>query len=513
LRIRVLAGLLVLLAPAGARAQSMAAGQIFEIGAGGRGPGMGSAGTALARDVSSLYYNPAGMGLLSGRQVSLMQANLYGGASLDYLGYAQNFSKRAGGWGLQLVKLSVAGKDGRDATNKPGAGFNYAETGISYGMGWRGVGLPDMSAGLAFNMLSRSLGNSSDRLIGIDVGAQYGPMADDKLTLGLAARNAFSMSQGDTSDKLPMALRMGAAYQIFGPLTLALDVSSAKELRIGTEYAFGSVALRAGYAPEGMSFGGGLLFRKSFSLDMAVVNSPTFGMSQRVTLGYRFGTRKPAKTSALAEEYLNNGKAELAARDYLKALSSIETSLGIDPAVGGREWKRKAKLLRELLKGMDMLDPSNESDEFKTDAAPALLTLRSVMPYLEGRNSEAVILAHVAAGSGGSGSVFMRFLQAMAKATGQSIVRDDIVPPETFMQWRHVHAVQSILGGHYDVAERMLRESLIISPEDSLTWTRLGSAYFASGNKTKALEAYRKALELEPTNAKLRTFVETALPH
>ncbi len=507
-----LAGLLVLLASTGARAQSAGAGQIFEIGAGGRGPGMGSAYTAAVRDVSSLYYNPAGMGLLESRQAAFMRANLYGGATMDYLGYAQNRRKGAGGWGVQLVRLSAAGGEGRDALNNSAGGFTYSETGLAFGTGWRGLFLPELSLGAGFKVLTRSLGSSSDRLMGADLGAQYGPLADEHLMLGVVARNAFAMSSGDTDDKLPTSLRAGAAYKIFRPLTVALDVSSVQELRVGMEYDFGFMALRAGYAPEGISFGGGFLFRKAFSLDLAVVNSPALGMSQRLAMGYRFGARKPAKTSSLAGEYLGNGRSELAARNYPKALSSLETSLGMDLAVGGREWKRKAARLRQLLEGMDLSAGSPDDEELKSESVAAALAARGIGRYVDGEFNEAMTLVHVAAGASGRNSVYMRLLTSMAKATGVNITREDIVAPAAFLQARQGRAVEAVRARRYDAAVRSLMDCLLVSADDVLTWTQLGSAYFASGNREKSLEAYRKALQLEPSNVKLRGFVEENFP-
>lgn len=508
----LLAGLLVLLARAGARGQAAGAGQIFETGAGGRGPGMGGACTAAVRDASSLYYNPAGMGLLEGRQAAFMRANLYGGASMDYMGYAQNSRKGAGGWGAQLVRLSVGGGQGRDALNAPTGGFAYSEMGLAFGAGWRGILLPQLSLGAGVKLLSRSLGSSSDRLMGVDLGAQYGPVADERLTVGVVARNALAVSQGGTDDKLPTSLRAGAAYKVFAPLTLALDVSSAKALRIGTEYAFGIMAFRAGYAPEGVSFGGGILLRKAFSIDLAVVNNSALGMSQRLAIGYRFGARKPAKTSSLAEEYLANGRSALAARDYPKALSSIETSLGMDAAVGGREWKRKAARLRRLLEGMELAAGSSDDDELKSGGGASALAGRSVGHYVDGETSEAMTLAHVAAGTAGRNSVCMRLLTSMAKAAGMSIVREDIAAPAAFIQSRQSRAVEAIRARRYDAAVRDLKDSLLVVPDDALTWTQLGSAHFASGDKEKAFDAYRKALQLNPADGKLRGFVEANFP-
>jgi cytochrome c-type biogenesis protein CcmH/NrfG len=106
----------------------------------------------------------------------------------------------------------------------------------------------------------------------------------------------------------------------------------------------------------------------------------------------------------------------------------------------------------------------------------------------------------------------MRLLASMAKATGVSIVREDIATPAAFVQSRQSRAVEAIRARRYDTAVRDLKDSLLVVPDDALTWTQLGSAHFASGDKEKAFDAYRKALTLNPADVKLRGFVETNFP-
>ncbi len=498
--------MLLSMAAGPARSASSGAGQIFEIGSSGRALGMGNAHTAVVKDATSLYYNPAGLGLLEGKEVHLMKASLFAGASYDYLSYAQNLKKKPGGWGLQVLRLGVTGPQGRDETNSPTGGFTYAETAIGFGYGVRGAFVPDLSMGMGVKLLNRALGPSSDKHMAVDMGAQYGPVSDGNLTFGAVIHNLASKSSGDTSDTLSPKIKLGTSYRVMGPMVVAFDVSSDKEFNLGAEYRFGSLALRAGLSPEGMTFGGGLLFRKSFAFDLAVITNPTLGLSQRVSLGYRFGANKPKKLSALAEEYLNNGLAELELHNYATASKNIESALGLDPAVGGKEWKRKAARLRTLLEGMD-LEEAKDRGTLQEPTPQSALVHRAVMSYLVGDNSEAMLLAHVAAGGTGGDSVYMRILQSMAKATRQNIVREDIVPLPIFIQDRTRKTVESIHARRFDVAIRASRDVLLIQPEDGGSWMRLGSAYFASGDRTKALDAYKKALHLEPDNGKLREFL------
>lgn len=489
-----------------ARATTAGAGQIFETGASGRGLGMGNAFTAVVNDATSLYYNPAGLGLLEAKEVHLMRASLFGGASYDHLSYAHNLKKKPGGWSVQIIRLGVSGPQGRDENNLTTGGFTYAETAMGFGYGVRGAFVPDLSMGIGVKMLSRTLGSSADKHMGLDFGAQYGPVYDGNLTFGAVIQNMVSKASGDTADRLAPKIRVGTAYRVVGPVLVALDVSSGKDFNFGAEYNFGSMALRAGFAPEGITFGGGMTVKKAFTFDLAVVNNASLGLSQRISLGYKFGANKPKKLSALAEEYLNNGLAELEQRNYSTASKNIESALGIDPAVGGKEWKRKAARLRALLDGMD-LEEAKDRGTLQEQSLQAQLSHRSIMSYLNGENVDAMLMAHVAAGGTGGDSVYMRILQSMSKATRQAIVREDVVALPLFIQDRTRRTVESIHARRFDAAIRSAREALLIQPEDGGSWMRLGSAYFASGDKPKALESYKKALTLEPDNVKLREFI------
>lgn len=502
----LLSAALVAAAAAPARPASSGAGQIFETGASGRALGMGNAFTATVRDATSLYYNPAGLGLLEAKEVHLMRASLFGGASYDHLSYAHNLKKKPGGWSVQMIRLGVNGPQGRDENNVATGGFTYAETVLGAGYGVRGAFVPDLSMGLGFKMLNRALGGSSDKHMALDLGAQYGPVMDGRLSFGAIMQNIASKSSGDTSDTLAPKIKAGAAYRVAEPLLVALDVSSAKDFGMGAEYNFGTMALRAGYAPEGITFGGGITIKKAFTFDLAVVNNADLGLSQRISLAYRFGANKPKKLSGLAEEYLNNGLAELEQRNYATASRDIEKALGIDPLVAGKEWKRKAARLRVLLEGMD-LEEAKDGGALQEQSAQAALSHRAVMSYLNGDNVDAMLMAHVAAGGTGGDSVFMRILQSMSKATRQAIVREDVVALPLFIQDRTRKTVESIHSRRFDAAIRTAREALLIQPDDGGSWMRLGSAYFASGDRPKALESYRKALSLEPDNVKLREFI------
>lgn len=205
-----LAGLVLALCLAqGAYPDAGSPGAIFDFGAGARPLAMGGAYSAMVKEASSLYYNPAGLSMLGNRNISFMRATLFEGMSYDYLGYAQNYGGFPGGWGVQLLRLSAGTADGRDENNQPAGSFSYNETAFAVGTGVHGLFLPTLSLGASIKVLNRSLADETSRLAGFDIGAQYSPALADKLTLGLVLRNFGNFAMGNTDDKLPVGLKAG----------------------------------------------------------------------------------------------------------------------------------------------------------------------------------------------------------------------------------------------------------------------------------------------------------------
>lgn len=507
--LRVLALLLaVSLVSSAARAEGTGhlAGELYNAGAGAKAMGMGSAQTAAVNDVSSLYYNPAGLGLLNSRQLTFTQASLYEGTAYNYMAFAQNMRKRPGAWGLELIRLGATGGKGRDVNNVDSGGFGYNEMSLGFGMGYRGVLLPDLSFGFKAKRLTRSLGSSTDQLTGLDLGAQYGPIRD-RLTLGVTMNNAFSMVKGDTDDRLQPLVRFGAAYRLLGGMTLAADASSVSDFRIGTEYAFSNVYLRAGLQSLGMTFGSGFIFRQAYTLDIALVNHSAFGMAPRISLGYQFRPKQGAAKNmdAFANEYFNNALLELQKRDYAKALKSYQQAQGVNSRVGGSEWREKFKKLGGLLEKLEL--GADEQLILKQANAQAALAHAGIGAYLEEDNGRAILFAHAALGQDPRSPVYQKLLRSMSAVTGQEVRREDILPVPALITHRLKQAVDSVFAQKFDAGIKACKDALALDPQNATAHMRLGSAHFAAGDKVSAAAAYRDALQLDPANEKLRQFM------
>lgn len=502
--------LIALLALA-ASARAQTTGDIYSVGAGARALGMGGAYTAIVNDATALYYNPGGLGRFEGKQISLLTATLHGGANYQYMSYAQQMKKRPGSWSIEMLKLGVPGVEGRDEKGLETGGIAYNETGMGFGMGWRGVGLPELSIGGRVKTLKRALGPSSDSLMGIDVGGQYGPIYGEKLVLGAVIQNAVTKISGDTDDKPGQLFRLGAAYRVFGPFMVAMDLSSKKEFRVGTEYTLGFASLRLGMEEFGPAFGLGLLFRKSFSLDVAMVQNNSLGLTQRVSLGYKFGVKKAENkrgAGAAAQGHFDNAVAELAQRRYAGASKSLDMALALDRSLGDNGWKQKAKRLRELVLQLRLADIPEMQEGLATNSQQAQLGQQAVAYYLDRDNASAMLLAHAAHGQDRKEVNFQALLEALAALTKSQIRREDALPAESLADRRLQELAAAVYGGKYAPAIRAGEDAVLLTPNNALAWTRLGSAYFAAGDKANAAKAYRKALNLDLGNQALREFMK-----
>jgi len=476
------------------------AGEIFNFGAGAGPLAMGSAYTAVAKDAAAVYYNPAGLAMLPNRHVLFMHAALFEGAAYDFMGYAQNYRKIPGGWGANLVRLSIGGVEGRDEFNNETGSFNYAETAVSAGTGIRGLFMPLLSMGGGIKVLNRALAGSSDRLIGVDAGLQYGPFFNRRLNLGFTVQNAVSLSMGDTDDKLPFGARFGALINVIPGLGFALDVSDSREIRLGTEYAIGMGALRVGYDRQAVSFGGGMKIMKSYSLDVAMFRHPVLGMSQRISLGYQFGVNasKPQRPEMFARDFVAAAEKNFDKRQYVEALNNIERAIGLDPAIGQGPWGEKQYRLAVIVSGMKLESKPDRQKSLAQAGEQQDTAYESMKAYLEGKDLKALLLAEAALGSNTKESLFAEFLNNISKAVNIPVRREEIVPRSALVQEKLKKSAAAFYMQRYEAAVRECEEALLLDDTKALGWIRLGSSYYAMGDRIRSRKAYERALELAP---------------
>ncbi len=159
------------------------ANEFLTLGVGARGFGMSKAQVAVTNDVTSAYWNPAGLsGMQEKYQFSLMHAELFAGiAKYDYLGFSMKIDSMSA-LGVSLIRFGIDDipdtrflYDANGAINYDNIRFfsaaDYALL-LSYSrkMGF----LPGLSLGANFKVIYRNVGSFANAWgFGLDAGGKY----------------------------------------------------------------------------------------------------------------------------------------------------------------------------------------------------------------------------------------------------------------------------------------------------------------------------------------------------
>ncbi len=294
--------LLVLLAGsaiAGETKVAKYAGEFLSIGVGGRALGMGSAAVALSNDVTSGYWNPAGLSNIKYPEITFMHDEGFGNLiSYDYGAVAIPYGPSSS-FGLSVMRLGVDGiPDTRnalidvngnnkfdDADRIDYSRVTYFTTAdwVFYASYAKKVS-PEFSYGANLKFIRRSLADASATGIGFDVAAQYMPFENVYLGANIqdVTTTLVAWSTG-LNELISPTAKVGGAYILEilgGRLAPEVDFDIRFEnrrtastthigpvsidIRSGLEYAYKNlVAVRIGYTDiKQLTLGAGLRLPK-----------------------------------------------------------------------------------------------------------------------------------------------------------------------------------------------------------------------------------------------------------
>ena len=283
--------------------------QFLKIDVGARPSGMGGAFTAVADDITSIAWNPAGLSDISINEISFMHNRLFDGeAAHNFAAYGHSFDEW-GGFGLSYVDVSVSDIERRDINEMPGGEVDVSDRAVSLGYGAKVFAYCRL--GITFRYIFQKLDEESANSFGGDLGALLG--ADDRpWQVGLAVQNiGTEVKFEEEGDPQPLTFRLGFSYRFFDDkLVTAVDVVKARDAdfggSFGVEYIIKKmIALRAGYRArpeldlsgmEGITAGAGIILGgiRDWShfvgaIDYAYVPfAETLGDSHRFSLSLKF---------------------------------------------------------------------------------------------------------------------------------------------------------------------------------------------------------------------------------
>ncbi|MDD5492205.1 MAG: PorV/PorQ family protein [bacterium] len=285
-------------------------GAFLNYGAGARSLAMGKTFVGVADDASATYWNPAGLGLLTQKEINTLFASLYERTDFSFASYVHPLKTSSlqpsafsdlGTFGVSIVNLTSRGFPLRDENN-----YDLGEGGVtesaailSYG---RQIQIADDSWQLAFGvsgkLVSQDVDTKSDTDYGLDLGvlANFYPWS-----AGIAVQNVVApqLTLLENTNQYPVSATLGAGYRLFSDsLLLAMDINKMvdREVKIhfGAEYSVAQMmAIRAGIDETELTAGLGFTWQK-YSLDYAfayhdaIAGQKDLGVSHRLGISVKF---------------------------------------------------------------------------------------------------------------------------------------------------------------------------------------------------------------------------------
>jgi len=293
---------LTLVSPVIADQAGGSAARFLLLGPGARPAAMGNAFTAVADDVHSLYWNPAGLASCNRGAVQLMHGEWFADIDYDYLGYVHQHQLFGGRVGANLAmvdygSINVTQINGQTAITGLGtASARDFALGISYG---HSAELVDY--GITLKYIEERLESYKAVAFAMDLGVKLNNPPGENFELAATVMNlGTKMRYIRESDDLPLTFKLGASFRpARGKLLLASDLVFTNDDKLncglGAEYQIAEMfALRLGYNTEndagsGITAGLGFDSGRGLIVDYACVPYGELGSTHRISLDYEFG--------------------------------------------------------------------------------------------------------------------------------------------------------------------------------------------------------------------------------
>lgn len=271
------------------------AANYLKIGAGARATAMADTYVGLANDISSVYWNPAGITEMKKTEIGFTNLNHLVGISSKTLSGIVPVDETHffGGYYTSL------GTPDDEETQFSSGGLAYTETGdtfksainiiaLSYGNKWS----DKLSFGGNLKLINEDLaGEKSDGML-IDLGLLHHDFLMKDLSFGAVMKN-LGIKKLREDEEYPFMIAAGVSYQtrafendLFLLADLELPNDNSARIGLGAEYWIDMVAARLGYSNyNGFTLGMGLAL-DSLKADYAYVPYGELGSTHRISISY-----------------------------------------------------------------------------------------------------------------------------------------------------------------------------------------------------------------------------------
>lgn len=311
-----------------------AGAKFLSIGVGPRGIGMGGAATAVTNDVTSLYWNPAGITLAKKSEAVFSDVEWFYDIRNNFVGYITPVPG-LGVFGVGITALTMGDEEITTIEESEGTGYYWGANSIALSLSYGRWFTTEFAFGLSVKLLRESIWKVTSTGLAFDMGVLLYPGVFKRMKLGLSITNfgpdmQFKGAREDMFREdwtsitgpvevelvsrpypLPLCIKMGIAYDILDTpmnrLILAVDFAhpndSPERLHTGLEYGWSDMMfLRAGFtydsnlwddrcSMEGAAFGVGFKYPiggMNYKIDYAGEDRGRLGIQHRFALGLGF---------------------------------------------------------------------------------------------------------------------------------------------------------------------------------------------------------------------------------
>ncbi len=276
--------------------------EFLKLSYGTRPSSLGETFVALANDSSAIFWNPAGLSLVTWNELMASYNSWIQDIKVGSLSYAMP-AGQTGSLGVGIMYLNSGSITKREETKDDAGSYDVRDMGISFGYG--AEFFQNISLGVAIKYLSEKIDSESGTGFAADIGGLYMTQINAlPLNFGVSLLNlGGSMGPGDKSD-LPKKLKAGFSLKLFEEKVTAnteVDYPFISDMTagIGFEYMLSEIfVLRFGYklfrddltGIEPLTFGFGIVYsqKQDFIFDYAFSNAGDLGYSNKASAGVRF---------------------------------------------------------------------------------------------------------------------------------------------------------------------------------------------------------------------------------
>ena len=310
------------------------AAQFLKISAGARGSAMGGANVAIVNDLSSGFWNPAGLAHLKGIQVYFENNGWLAGTDYNFGSFGFEWP-RVGTLSLSLSMLTSPDDLVRTVDNPNGTGEKFNSQDMSIGLSIGKKLTDDLALGATIKNIRQRIWHSSGQTVGVDIGVQYNTpikniilgasIANFGNDISLRGRDMNLSVDPDPSNQgniefvnaqyetdafpLPLLFRVGLGGNIIQQEKLnvlfAFDAVHPNDnyeyVNVGIETNVNNMfSLRAGYpglgkkdSIEGLSFGLGMKYpimnsTNNVTIEYTSSDFGPLGIVQKVSLSFNY---------------------------------------------------------------------------------------------------------------------------------------------------------------------------------------------------------------------------------